>query len=70
MSALSIANLLFPIRSLPEMLRDYAAHYAPVRSQEGRDEVFISGQWVGIPSDYRTLRNMLAELVEREQLRS
>lgn len=75
MNVALIANLLFPmtllpIRPMPEMLFDYASHYAPTRLQDDRQEVFISGEWVGLPSDYGTLRGLLAPQVDREQLRS
>jgi hypothetical protein len=62
----AIANLLFPmpqpipIRPMPDMLRDYAnSQKCPTRSQDGRYEVFISGQWVDMPESYGEFRELL-----------
>lgn len=59
------AAILCNIRPMPDMLRAYAdSQRCPTRSQDGRYEVFIAGQWVDMPEDYAGLRAIL----NRQQL--
>jgi hypothetical protein len=67
MNVPAIAHLLFPSRTMEEMLFDYASHYAPTRLQDDCYEVFISGEWVGLPSDYGMLRKLLGSRVDMLQ---